>query len=427
MAESIDLFFGMTGDGVVTSRINSMTRSFKGLERSYRGASRLGSLVGKAATFGSAVGAARGLGGIGQSILTPENLSLLSRYVIRPIRLDIRKLSRVIKPNFTKITDTISKLSKNLYAELKLTKLFIKTQALKGSVSTAGSLIYGYIGSKVIPFLGLAVKKVSNAASLYAFKKMQSFIGSKFRRSRYDKFMKLGTLQQLNKIVSRIGAGGIAKMYGAYRLLTGLGRVGEGFRASIKKRQAEVFKSVRTYLAKKGGRGIQVISSAAPIALAFLKNPYVILAGLLLASTAAIAVAVDRRLAPIISKITNWVTSKTSKAVNWIVRGNMIAAQTLAYKTRRAIELATGKDMGSKYSAPDVSPEMMKAMREQGIMSPARIKDFLEEHLRLYGQQFETNLEDYKKTLIDTLNKQTDARLKAIDDLLYTQYRESRI
>lgn len=451
MAESIDLFFGMTGDGVVTSRINAMTRSFKGLERGYRTTSQLGKLANmgsKAVQAGSAIGAGRGL----VNLLTPENLSLLSRYIIRPIKLDMRKLTRVIKPNFTKITDTISELSKKISAELKLTKIWARGQIIKSAISSKAtymsSLVAGYLGSKyslVKDYTKDKILKVSSYGkkkaidfSRYSYRGLQGFVGSKFRESRFKDFMERSDLDKLNKIQSRFLAGLLAKAYGRFKLYTGVGKVGEGFRDRIEKRQEEVFKMVRGILAKVGGnlfvkpltilnrqisKVSKVVTNIAPVALAFLKNRYVLLAGLFVTAVAA----VDRRIGETLNKAISKISNLTSKSVSYIVRSTQLGAQTIAYILKRTIEIPTGLDLGSKYSAPDFTKETIDKMKELGYISPSQIKEHLDRAIEFNKNHVETYIEDFKKNVIDALNKQTEQRLKSIDDLLFTQYRESRI
>jgi hypothetical protein len=422
MADSVELLFGIQGSEQVAARVRAMSSSFKGLERNYRNVSKLGKLAnatGGALSAASAIGAGRGLGQLATSLLTPENMNLLSRYITRPIALDFRRLNRAVKPKFEKVKDSINELSKKLMHEIVASRAWTKMQLLKtaakSSILKTAAAVYAALklrkGAELVgkgtEITIRTVSRTNRRLKLIERRLQRAIADMKVKRALSQNEYRIERrkrIDAINVILRRRGK----KDYGR-------GPVAVAARKTI-------------LVGRRATRAIGGLAkSSISFLSAFVKNPYVLIAAGIVAAASTIAILVDRRLAPVISKIVNWVSNLVSTAVTKAMRYTAVGLQTIAYTTRRLIEQATGKDLGSKYSAPDLSPELIQKMNDLKVTKPEDIHRMVEENIKGYAKKFETNLEDYKKNVLDAVNEQSKKRLSSIDDLLFTQAREARI
>lgn len=417
MAESLELLFGMTGDAAVASRINALNRSFKGLERTTKGFSRL---AGGVASFGAL------RGGV-QSIFSPDNIALLNRHIIRPITLDMRKLARYIKTHpalkragsflSSKVSqiansDVMKKIKDYMDVNFKKLSSVIGSQLKK--LAPALSRLSGFTGGVI----GGATGSISAKFATMAFgsQRMYQIFRSLSRSGRPISGLISTAIEDRleTRLFNKFGISHTSirgkDYYTKGRAKSRFGKIREIL--NIQAHRASLF-GVRqaARLERFAGRGIGVAYSSVVSAVKRI-FPYAMVA----TAVAGFLAATDRRVEAFFKK--------------WAQRGEYYLSKTLSLSMmgwQYMLKSAAYAISGSKYVAFDASKKVAEEIKNRGLSSPAEIKQYIDQMLNWNLKKWEANQKDFKENLILELNKLSEKRLKPIDDLLYTQLRDARL
>jgi hypothetical protein len=405
MTEAVNLFFGMSGDGIINSKISAMNRNFKSFDRTAKGFGRLGQMAMRG-------GSVMALAGAGRSILSGDNLAMLRDGILRPMRLDMRKLARFARntETFKKLKDYIDKGLANVASRVAhmakgigkaLSKLPLAARAAT-MAATVGSAAAAFFGARGILRGGLwGIRNIARNRGR-ASQRAQNLLN--YYNTRQSQQQRNNLLRNMGYSPAEIARRGPDIMARESRILQ---------RSVNRNRFVSRVAGSAAIGYRRGVRAIgNATTSTINIASIVLSHWSVKIA----AGLVAFFASADRRVGAFVAKWGNKLSLMASRITKQAATGWSYIIKKAAYSIT-----------GSKYMAFDSSKLVAEQMKKKGINDPTQIRRWVEHNLAQSKKEFANNFEDFKKNLLEEVNNLAGARIKAIDDLLAAQMRESRL